>query len=717
MHKTLIALAILSTAAHADEGMWMPQQLPQVAKQLKAAGLKLDPATLTKLTEFPMGAIVSLGGCSASFVSPLGLVATNHHCVYGSIAHNSTPERNLLANGFLAHNLGEELPAAPGSRIFVTKAVTNVSAQIITADVAKLSGKQRSDAIEKNLKAIQAECEKDAGHRCTVSSYYGGLEYYLIKQLEIRDVRLVHAPPEGVGKFGGDTDNWMWPRHTGDYGFYRAYVSKDGRAADFSKDNVPYVPQHFLKLAKEGVKEGDFIMALGYPGRTNRHRLPSEVAFTFDSNYPAFVKASAESLAIIADTTKDSKDTALKYASQVASINNYYKNRQGMLDSYAGSDMLARKTAEHEALKTWINANPARKAEYAADIEAVEKLIAQRDADVQRDFNLERSKPRLLNTARMLYRLANENAKPDAERKSGYQVRDVPRIKSSVAALVRNYDEKVDKALVLNFLGKYAAQPAASRNAAFDAVVGIKDGMGKPELQAALDKLYAGSKLGDAAERNSWIERKPEDFKASNDSFIKAAVALYGPDLKSEAEEEELGGKLQQAYASYMKAKIAYMQGKGQAVYPDANSTLRVTFGKIAGREPGSDGTNWKAFTTVEGVAAKATGQGEFNAPAAQLKAIKAKEYGKYADPKLKSVPVAYLATLDITGGNSGSAALNAKGEWIGLAFDGTLDSIISDWDFNKAMTRDIQVDLRYILWNMKHVDHADNLLKEMNAE
>ncbi|MFS2006152.1 S46 family peptidase [Duganella sp. CT11-25] len=717
MHKTLIALAILSTAAHADEGMWMPQQLPQVAKQLKAAGLKLDPATLTKLTEFPAGAIVSLGGCSASFVSPLGLVATNHHCVYGSVAHNSTPERDLLANGFLAHNLAEELPAAPGSRIFVTKAVTDVSKQVITPEVAKLTGKKRSDAIEKNQKSIQAECEKDAGHRCTVSSFYGGLEFYLSKQLEIRDVRLVHAPPEGVGKFGGDTDNWMWPRHTGDYGFYRAYVSKDGKAADYSKDNVPYVPQHFLKLAKEGVKEGDFIMALGYPGRTNRHRLPSEVAFTFDWNYPAFVKASGESLAIIAEATRDNKDTALKYASQVASINNYYKNRQGMLDSYAGSDLLARKTAEHEALKTWINADAKRKAEYAADIEAVEKLIAQRDADVKRDFDLDRSKPRLLNTARMLYRLANENTKPDVERKSGYQVRDVPRIKSSVAALVRNYDEKVDKALVLNFLAKYAAQPAASRNAAFDAVVGIKDGMGKADLQSALDKLYAGSKLGDAAERNSWIERKPEDFKASNDSFIKAAVALYEADLKSEAEEEELGGKLQQAYGSYMKAKIAYMHGKGQAVYPDANSTLRVTFGQIAGRDPGADGTTWKAFTTVAGVAAKATGQGEFNAPAAQLKAIKAKDFGKYADPKLKSVPVAYLATLDITGGNSGSAALNAKGEWIGLAFDGTLDSIISDWDFNKAMTRDIQVDLRYILWNMKHVDHADNLLKEMNAE
>ncbi|NVM79562.1 hypothetical protein FHW83_005403 [Duganella sp. SG902] len=717
MKKSLLVLAILSTAAHADEGMWMPQQLPQVAKQLKAAGLKLDPANLTKLTEFPMGAIVSLGGCSASFVSPQGLVATNHHCVYGSVAHNSTPQRDLLANGFLARNLGEALPAAPGTRVYVTKAVTDVSKQIITPAVAKLSGKQRSDAIENNQKTLQTECEKDPGHRCTVSSYYGGLEYYLIKQLEIRDVRLVHAPPEGVGKFGGDTDNWMWPRHTGDYGFYRAYVSKDGKAADYSKDNVPYLPQHYLKLAKEGVKEGDFIMVLGYPGRTNRHRLPSEVAFTFDWNYPAFVKSSAENLAIIADATKDNKDTALKYASQVANINNYYKNRQGMLDSYAGSDMLKRKTAEHEALKQWINADAKRKAEYAGDIALVEQLIAQRDAEYKRDYYFSSSKPRLLNTARTLYRLANENTKPDAERKSGFQQRDVPRIKSAVDALVRNYDEKVDKALIMNSLVKYAAQPASQRNAAFDAVVGIKDGMSKEQLQAALDQLYAGTKLNDTNERKAWLERKPEEFKASNDSFIKAAVALYEPDLKAEAEEEELGGKLQQAYANYMKAKIAYMHSKGQAVYPDANSTLRVTFGKIAGRAPGADGTTWKAFTTVQGVAAKATGQGEFNAPAAQLKAIKDKDFGKYVDPVLKSVPVAYLATLDITGGNSGSAALNSKGEWIGLAFDGTLDSIISDWDFNKAMTRDIQVDLRYILWNMKHVDHADNLLKEMNAE
>jgi hypothetical protein len=719
MKKTFLSLAILTSfAAHADEGMWMPQQLPQVAKQLKAAGLKLDPATLTKLTEFPMGAIVSLGGCSASFVSPQGLVITNHHCVYNSVAVNSTPERDLLANGFLAKTLDDELPAAPGSRVYVTKEVTNVSDKIITPAVARLTGKARIDGIEKNQKSMVAECEKDSGHRCTVASYYGGLEFYLIKQLEIRDVRLVHAPPSGVGKFGGDTDNWMWPRHTGDYGFYRAYVSKDGKAADFSKDNVPYVPKHHLKIATEGSKEGDFIMALGYPGRTNRHRLPSEVAFTFDWNYPAFVKASGETLAIIERETKNDPAAKLKYAGQVANVNNYYKNRKGMLTSYENSDFLARKTREHAELKAWVNANAARKAQYAADIEQVEQLIAQRDADTRKGFFLSYAQPRFLGSARTLYRMANERTKPDTERKSGFQERDMPRMTSVITGQDRTYDEKVDKALVLNSLVKYVAQPKAERNAAFDAALGIRDGMNEADFKAVLDKLYAGSKLANKEERTAWLKKSPEEFRAINDSFIKAAVALYDADMKDEAKEEELAGKIQQAYANYMKAKIAYMQSKGQAVYPDANSTLRVTFGKIAGRDHGADGTGaWTAFTTVKGVVAKATGEGEFNAPQAQLDAIKAKDFGKYVDPKLKTVPVNYLATLDITGGNSGSATLNGKGELIGLAFDGTLDSIISDWDFNQANTRDIQVDVRYILWNMKHVDKADNLLKEMNVQ
>jgi V8-like Glu-specific endopeptidase len=716
MKKTLLMLAILSSVAHADEGMWMPQQLPQVAKQLKAAGLKLNPANLTKLTEFPMGAIVSLGGCSASFVSPQGLVATNHHCVYGSVAHNSTPANNILENGFLAKTLAEELPAAPGSRIYVTKEVTNVSDKIIDKEVAKLNGKARIDAIEKNQKAMVATCEKD-GDRCNVASYYGGLEFYLIKQMEIRDVRLVHAPAAGVGKFGGDTDNWMWPRHTGDYGFYRAYVSKDGKPAEFSKDNVPYVPNHYLKIAKTGIKEGDFVMVLGYPGRTNRHRLPSEIAYTFDFEYPNFVKNSAESLAIIAAETKDNKDAELKYASRVAGINNYYKNRQGMLDSYANSDILERKTKEHADLKAWVNSTPKLKAEYAADIEKIEKLLDERNAKSKRETYFGSSFPTMLGVASRLYSLANEMEKPDAERRSGYQMRDLPRLKAGIAGMDRSYDEKVDKALVLHSLAKYAAQPADQRNASFDAALGIKDGMNADALKAVLDTMYANSKLADKAMRSAWMDKKVADFKASDDSFIKAAVAMYADSLVREAKGLEAAGNSQQAYANYMKAKIAYMNSKGLAVYPDANSTLRVTFGKVASRPHGADGTTWTAFTTVKGITAKATGTGEFNAPENQLAAIKAKDFGNYVDPTLKTVPVNYLATLDITGGNSGSAALNAKGEFIGLAFDGTLDSIISDWDYNKANTRSIQVDVRYMLWQMKHVDKANNLLKEMNAE
>jgi V8-like Glu-specific endopeptidase len=717
MKKSILMLALASSFAIADEGMWMPQQLPQIATELKAAGLALDPASLTKLTEFPMAAIVSLGGCSASFVSPNGLVATNHHCVYGSIAHNSTPENDLLANGFLATKLTDEVAAAPGSRIFVTKAVDNVSDKIIDVKTAKLSGKKRVDAIEANQKALVAACETDDGHRCTVAAYYGSLEFYLIKQLEIKDVRLVHAPAEGVGKFGGDTDNWMWPRHTGDYGFYRAYVSPEGKSADYSVDNVPYKPDFHLTLAKDGVKEGDFVMALGYPGRTNRHRLPSEVSETFEWSYPHTVAHFKNTLDIIASETANNKDAALKYASRVAGLNNYMKNRQGMLDSYADSDFLQRKTAEHAALTSWVNSSRDNKKAYANDLKAIEKLLQQRQMQERADYLLDNATPRLLTVSRSLHRLAQESTKPDTERKAGYQIRDIPRFKAYVAGMERNFDVAVEKALDLHNLSQYAAQPKSQRNTDFDAVMGIKDGMTKAQLTALIDSWYAKTGLTELTARNALLDMTPVQFSQSGDSFVRAAAALYKSDLTREAKDEELAGKIQQAYASYMRAKMAFMQSKGQAVYPDANSTLRVTYGNVKGRAHGTeDGNAWAPFTTLRGITKKATGEGEFNAPAQQLAAINAKQYGPYKVDSLNSVPVNYLATLDITGGNSGSAVLNSKAEFVGLAFDGTLDSIISDWDYNPANTRSIQVDLRYMLWQMQ-LDGADVLLKEMGVQ
>ncbi|WP_411369160.1 S46 family peptidase [Pseudidiomarina salilacus] len=718
MKKSLIALALFSSMAAADEGMWMPQQLPEIADKLKAAGLQLDPSELTQLTEFPMGAVVSLGGCSASFVSPQGLVVTNHHCVYGSIAYNSTPENDLLANGFLATSLEDEVSASPGSRIYVTKAVENVTDRVIDDATAQLEGKARVDAIENAYKTIVAECEQDAGHRCSVSSFYGGLEYYLIKQLEIKDVRLVHAPAEGVGKFGGDTDNWMWPRHTGDYAFYRAYVSPEGESAEFSEDNVPYQPDFHLRIAQEPLNEGDFVMAIGYPGRTNRHRLPSEVENTFEWSYPQLVERFQDNLAIIAEQTAENKDAELKYASRVAGLNNYLKNRQGMLDSYANTDLLERKQAEHEALSAWVNSSDDNREAYAEDLAAIEQLLAQSQDEDRESYYRSLATPRLLGMAQVLYKLSQEQAKPDAEREVGYQERDLPRYQAYVAGMDRSFDAEVEMALDFYNLKNYLQVPAEQRDAEFDAALGLAAQMSDAELRELIKSWYADTALTELDTRNELLAATPSQFADHQDVFVQAAVKLYPEQQAQEDEAEELAGQIQQAYANYMRAKIAFMLEQGEAVYPDANSTLRVTYGNVTGRDHGTyDGTAWTAFTTLRGIQQKATGEGEFNAPQAQLDAIAAKDYGDYYVESLDSVPVNYLATLDITGGNSGSAVLNGNAELVGLAFDGTLDSIISDWDFNIDNTRSIQVDSRFMLWQMQHVDDADNLLKELGIQ
>mgnify|MGYP000871376073 CR=1 FL=1 len=282
----LLYMMTVSFQTAANEGMWQPHQLPELQNELTTMGLKLDTTKISSFDEFPLNAIVSLGGCSASFVSPKGLVVTNHHCVYGSVVFNSTTKTNLLQNGFLAKNLNAEMPASPGTRVYVTEAMTDVTSAILAGVTESMSGLDRYSLIEKNEKSLIKDCEKTKIHRCDVSAFHHGMEYFLIKRLEIRDVRLVYAPATSVGKYGGDIDNWQWPRHTGDFGFYRAYVSPTGEPADFSHDNVPYPSKHFLEVSKKGVAENDFVMAAGYPGSTNRYRTSSEIKHQFTWYYP-----------------------------------------------------------------------------------------------------------------------------------------------------------------------------------------------------------------------------------------------------------------------------------------------------------------------------------------------------------------------------------------------------------------------------------------------
>ncbi|WP_440876095.1 S46 family peptidase [Thalassotalea sp. PLHSN55] len=711
----LLSLAFVASTALADEGMWQPHQLPNIADQLTKAGLALDPNKLTDLTGFPMGAIVSLGGCTASFVSDQGLVASNHHCVYGSVQYNSTEENNLLKNGFLAKSFEEELPATPGSRIYVTEEITEVT-QLVNAGITNnTKGSKRYDIIDKNSKALVAECESSDKYRCTVVNFHGGLEYYLFKQLTIRDVRLVHAPATSIGKYGGDIDNWMWPRHTGDYGFYRAYVGKDGQPADFSEDNVPYQPKHHLKVNKSSVDEGDYIMVLGYPGRTNRYRSALEVENQFTWTYPKAKAYREEIIDIIHNGSEVGSDARIKYESTLASLANYAKNYGSMINSYQKGSTLVRKQKLEQELSQWIKADKTRQAKYGDALAGLEKLIKQDQQTQARDLILGYMRySKMLSTAERLHRLSIEKQKDNLARKKGYQERDIARFEQSMKTVDRRYDADIDKAILSAMLMHYSKLPKAQRIASIDTFFGINNSFNPKTLSAKLDKMYATTQLANQSQRLALMNKTEKDFNNSSDPFIKLAVATFADRKAIEAQGEELTGNIQAFRPKYMAALIAYFNDKNLPVYADANSTLRITYGNVKGYSP-RDGLTATPYTTLEGIVEKDTGVAPFDAPKEQLALIKKKHYGEYAKANLGSVPVNYLGTLDITGGNSGSPTLNDKAEFVGLVFDGVYESIIGDWDYDTKLNRSIHVDVRYMLWVMEHIDGATNLIEEMD--
>ncbi len=713
---TLIAGAALTTSVVADEGMWQPHQLPVIAKQLKQAGLKLDPEDLTDLTGFPMGAIVSLGGCTASFVSDKGLVVTNHHCAYGSIQYNSSEERNLLEDGFLAKKYAEELPAAPGSRVYVTESITDVTKQMTSGLNDKMSGNERYQHIDSQSKKLVAECESDKAYRCSVVNFHGGLEYYLFKQLTIRDVRLVHAPAKSIGKYGGDIDNWMWPRHTGDYAFYRAYVGKDGKPADFSVDNVPFEPEHHLKVNAKGVDKGDYIMVLGYPGSTNRYRTASEVVHTFTESYPLSKELMGSMIQNIKDNSAEGSDARIKYESMLAGLANYEKNRGSMMESYHKGTTEERKVKLSKDLRAWVNAKNSRKEKFGDAIEKLDELVKQSQKTAKRDTLLGYMSyaSQMMSTASRLHRLAIEKQKDDMDRERGYQERDMNRFTQGMKRINRRYDAKVEQAMLFNLMNRYAQLPDDQRIADIDRFFGLDDGYNPEQLKAKLAKMYQATELDEEATRLAWMEKSVEEFEKSSDPFIQYAVKTFDARQKLEKEGKEESGQFNAVRPKYMQAIIAYNKSKKLPVYADANSTLRITYGNVKGYSP-VDGMRAVPFTTLEGITEKDTGVWPFNSPKKQLELIKEKKYGKYYDKKVGSVPVNYLGTLDITGGNSGSPTLNDKAELVGLVFDGVYESIIGDWDYDPSLNRSIHVDSRYMLWVMEHVDGADNLIEEMD--
>ncbi|HSE64662.1 MAG TPA: S46 family peptidase [Thermoanaerobaculia bacterium] len=696
-----------------DEGMWMPQQIPQLAPELVKMGLKLDPQKLADLTGDPMGAIVSLGGCSASFVSPQGLILTNHHCVYSYLQFNSTPQKNLIEDGFLANTLADEVPAAPDARVWVTTSIEDVTGQVLPKPTEKLSDLERYRRVERRRKELIRDCEREGGVRCTVPSFFEGSKFWRVKQLEIRDVRLVYAPARAIGNYGGEIDNWMWPRHTGDFGFVRAYVSPDGKPSDFARENVPYRPKHVLKVSTADFDPGDFMMVIGYPGRTFRYELADEVRDAQDFDLPTSIRYRKELIRILEDAGRSNKDVSIRNASRLRGLLNYLKKYEGTIDAFEKGNLIERRRAEEKEVAALVAGDPAAKKRYEAALAEIEKLNALKRKTRERDALLEwiSSSSPMLSQANTVWRLAGERPKDDIDRATGFQERDWKRLKAMVTRAQRTIEPGSDRAGLRYFLLETAKLPRDQRIPAVDAALAAT-GEADPAaaVDAFLDRLYAGTKIADAKERLAMFEESQAQLTARDDAMVELAAALRATMDEKQKRDDEIAGAMMRTRTGYVALLQKLRKGR---VYPDANSTLRVTFGQVKGYSP-RDSIEYAAQTTLSGVVEKETGKEPFDPPGVLLAASQEKKLGPYVDPELGDVPVDFLTTGDITNGSSGSATLNAKGELTGLAFDGNYEAMGSDFLVNPDVQRAIHVDTRYILWVMDAIDGAHHLIREM---
>ena len=698
-------------------GMWMPAQmtLAQHVENFRKMGVKLDAKTLSDPLSAPLAAIVSLGGCTASFVSSEGLIVTNHHCVQGALQLNSTKDSNLVENGFLAKTKADEPSAGPAQRVMVVQSYRDVTKDMRDGLDAIKDPVARKEESEKRLKQLIAACEKDRpGTRCQVSGFFRGGLYQLFEMLEIRDVRLVYVPARSVGDYGGEIDNWEWPRHTGDWSFYRAYVGKDGKPADYSKDNVPYQPKHWLKVATQPLKPNDFVMVTGYPGQTNRASTAAEVHHDLEWFYPYLITYLDERYKLAESHLKDEGETAIKATTAKQGIQNALEKFQGIVDGMKKGSLLSEKDDLDKKTRAWA-AQPGHEA-YKTAIDKLDSILEEefRVARVDFDRNQTFNGSRLLGTAISFTRWAEERQKKDPERKPGYQDRDMPRALAGQKQFTKSYDQILDRAGFRHALVRALQLPEADRPwlaLLLDAKKGQK--LDEAFIEKTLDAWYKAQTIEDVKVRTELLEKgTPAQLKASKDPFVKAAQRIWATYKAEEKKHDAWAGELLLVSPMYAEAMKEVLGG---ALAPDANGTLRITYGTVKSLKPDSkDPADWP-FTLASQILAKDTGKDPFNSPPKLLEAIKAKKFGPYAVPELNNeLPINFESDLDITGGNSGSPTLNDKGELVGLAFDGNKEGLASDVVFNAATTRTIHVDARYMVWTMDLLDGADHLLKEM---
>lgn len=711
MKKLLIALFIFSSAikaVRADEGMWFLMFLEKNnIRDMQKMGLKLSAEEIYSINNSSLkDAIVQFnGGCTAELISKDGLVLTNHHCGYGAIAELSTPENNYLRDGYWAPNKAAELkPKSLYVRFFVR--MDDVTKRILSVVSDTMNELEREAAINKETAKIVEENSEGGKYVVSVRPFFQGNEYYYFVYQDYKDVRFVGTPTESIGKFGGDTDNWEWPRHTGDFSLFRVYADKDGNPAEYSPENVPLKPKHYLPINLNGIKEGEFAMILGYPGRTNRWMPAQGIEQNVKFAYPAWVEGSKTGMDVMKKYMDQSDKVRLDYASKYASVANYWKNRQGMIDALTFHQTVKTKTEQEAKFNKWANKKE-NQAMYGNVVSTINKWYALSNEKARHDNYL----MTLFRTSAMgvlpsrLGKSLETYAKADAAKQKELYPKLKEAIEQSFATMHLPLEQDVLAAQLNLYASKSTGYPLAK-------IVAELSKTNNNDFSKYVASAFQLSIFSSKDRLMAFLDLPVEGMIANDPLYMLSQQLLDHYNFKSE--------EFKQAENDYQKAFRLMVDGMRKAepnakYYPDANSTLRLTYGKVRSL-PADKRNDAKVnyYTTLKGMVAKhKAGDHEFDLSQPLIDLYKKGDFGRYAD-KGGYMPVNFLTDNDITGGNSGSPVLNGKGELIGLAFDGNIEAMAGDVIFDHKLQRTINVDIRFVLLIMDKYAGARHLIEEL---
>lgn len=704
-------LMVLPAKVKADEGMWFLMFIERLNhRDMQEMGLQLTADEIYSINNHSLkDAIVQFdNGCTAEMISKEGLVLTNHHCGYQRIAQLSTPEDDILTNGFWASNNSEERYAEGLSVRFFIR-MDDVTERILSQVDDSMGELDREKAINQEIAKIQQENDEDGKYTVSVKSFFQGNEFYYFVYQDFTDVRLVGTPPNSIGKYGGDTDNWEWPRHTGDFSVFRVYTDQDGNPAEYSEDNIPMNPNHHLPINIGGIKAGDFSMILGYPGRTNRWMPAEGVQQNVSFAYPAWVEGSRLGMDVMKKYMDNNDKVRLDYASTYAGVANYWKNRQGMIDALNEHQTAATKRENEKEFNAWAN-RPENKAKYGHVMRDINTYYAATNEKARHD-NYLMTTLRTASMAVIPYQFGNALSNY-AEANDAFRENIRPNLEAAIDEVFAGLFLPMEEEMLAKQLQLYATKSEGYEIAPYIKELGEKNNYDYTNI---VKEGFATSIFTSAEKMKAFLDN-PDAEMLKNDILYKISSDL----LTKYREQPE---NLKEVNENFQRAYRLFVDGLRQAnpdnkYYPDANSTLRLTYGTVRDLPRRTDrindaSENW--FTTLEGTIAKhIPGDDEFENPQKLIDLYNAKDYGQYADAD-GTLHVNFLTDHDITGGNSGSPVLNGKGELIGLAFDGNIEAMAGDVIFDPELQRTINVDIRYVLFIIDKFAGSKHIIEELD--